>query len=50
MHPRSGELDVKPDMFSRNDWADPEYVEVVYLGKADIIDERKVVCASFNAG
>ena len=50
MHPYTGELDDKPDMFSRSDWADPEYVEVVYLGKADIIDERKVICASFNAG
>lgn len=50
MHPSSGELDVKPTMFSGNDWADPEYVNVVYLGKADIIDERKVICASFNAG
>ena len=50
MHPSSGQLDVKQTMFSRNDWANPEYVEVVYLGKADIIDGRKVICASFNAG
>lgn len=46
MHPRSGE----PSMFDRKDWADPEYVEVEYLGKADNISERKVICASFNAG
>jgi len=50
MHPRSGELDVKPVWASTSDWAEPEYVEVVYLGKADGINERKVVCSSFNAG
>ena len=50
MQPSSGELYTRPSMFDRNTWADPEYVEVVYLGKADIIDERKVICASFNAG
>lgn len=50
MHPETGELDVKSGMFGRDDWADPEYVEVEYLGKADNINERTVICASFNAG
>lgn len=52
MHPHNGELDVNiGGMFGRNDWAVPEYVEVEYLGKADdSINERKVICSSFNAG
>ena len=47
MHPDTGELDGKIIL---NEWAEPEYVEAVYLGKADIIDKREVVCASFNTG
>ena len=47
MHPSTGELDGRIIL---PEWVEPEYVKVVYLGKADIIDERKVICASFNAG
>lgn len=50
MHPRNGDLDVKPSYPSLSSWADAEYVEVEYLGKADNINERTVICASFNAG
>lgn len=47
MQPSSGEVDGRMTL---HEWTDPEYVKVVYLGKADIINERKVICASFNAG
>lgn len=50
MHPETAELYKRPGMFDRDTWASPEYVEVEYLGKADNINERKVICASFNAG
>ena len=42
---------IKPSEWSnRSSWADPEYVNVEYIGKTDQVFEKSVICASFNAG
>jgi len=47
MHPRNGELDVKVDDTTHYDWVDTDHVTVAYLGKADIIDKRTVICTEW---
>jgi hypothetical protein len=51
MNPESGLSSFKDDDIDMwSSWCGPEYVQVVFLGKADPATQEGVVLASFNAG
>ena len=40
----------EPKEWAEGDWANPAFIKVEYLGKADPSLGRCIICTSFNAG
>ena len=40
----------EPTAWGEDDWANPAFIKVEYLGKADPSLGRCIICTSFNAG